>query len=261
MYEKKLKNVCVTGSGNGIGKAIAILLNEHGYNVACVDKNFNDAKKTIKQFKNKNTKSIAILADISMIDEISVMISKVVKAFGSLHIMINNAGVTRTSDIMGLNEDDWYWINNINSKGTFFCLQAAAKQMKLQKSGGRIINMSSIGGRGFVDVSNIIYAGSKGAIISLTKTAAQQLGKYSINVNAICPAPTFTDIVKKLIKTRALEQNKSEEEVLKHYMRDVPLGRFNEPNDIAEMVLFLSSHESQNISGQSFNVDGGLIPS
>ena len=71
MYEKKLKNVCVTGSGNGIGKAIAILLNEHGYNVACVDKNFNDAKKTIKQFKNKNTKSIAILADISMIDEIS----------------------------------------------------------------------------------------------------------------------------------------------------------------------------------------------
>ena len=121
--------------------------------------------------------------------------------------------------------------------------------------------MSSIGARGFVDVSNIIYAGSKGAIISLTKTAAQQLGKYSINVNAICPAPTFTDIVKKLIKTRALEQNKSEEEVLKHYMRDVPLGRFNEPNDIAEIVLFLSSNESQNISGQSFNVDGGLIPS
>ena len=80
-------------------------------------------------------------------------------------------------------------------------------------------------------------------------------------MNSICPAPTYTDIVEKLIKTRALEQNKSKEEIIKHYMRDVPLGRFNDPNDIAEMALFLSSERSKNISGQSFNVDGGLIPS
>ena len=112
-----------------------------------------------------------------------------------------------------------------------------------------------------VDVSNVIYAGSKGAIVSLTKTAAQQLGKYNINVNAICPAPTYTDIVEKLIKTRAYEQKKSKDEIIKHYMRDVPLGRFNDPEDIAELALFLSSDSSKNISGQSFNVDGGLIPS
>ena len=113
------------------------------------------------------------------------MIQQVVNNFGTLDIMINNAGVTRTSDIMDLNEQDWYWINNVNSKGTFFCLQAAAQQMKFQKSGGRIINMSSVGARGFVDVSNAIYAGSKGAIVSLTKTAAQQLGKYKIS-NSRC---------------------------------------------------------------------------
>ena len=257
----KLRNVCVTGSGNGIGKAIAIMLNKHGYNVACADLSLEDAKNTLNEFKNKDKKGIAILVDVTKLSQINKMIQQVVNNFGTLDIMINNAGVTRTSDIMDLNEQDWYWINNVNSKGTFFCLQAAAQQMKFQKSGGRIINMSSVGARGFVDVSNAIYAGSKGAIVSLTKTAAQQLGKYNINVNAICPAPTFTDIVEKLIKTRASEQKKSKEEIIKHYMRDVPLGRFNDPEDIAEMALFLSSDTSKNISGQSFNVDGGLIPS
>ncbi len=257
----KLKNVCITGSGNGIGKAIAILLNKHGFNVACADINLKDAQNTLNEFTNKHVKAIAILADVSKISEVTKMINGVVNCFGSLHIMINNAGVTRTSDILDLTEEDWYWINNVNSKGTFFCLQAASEQMKLQKSGGRIINMSSVGAKGFVDVSNAIYAGSKGALVSLTKTAAQQLGKYNINVNSICPAPTYTDIVKKLIDTRALEQNKSQNEILKYYMRDVPLGRFNEPADIAEMALFLSLESSKNISGQSFNVDGGLIPS
>ena len=259
--KEKLKNVCITGSGNGIGKAIAIMFNKHGYNVACADISLKDAHKTLSEFNNKDNKGIAILADISNMTDIKKMIKEVVSAFGSLHIMINNAGVTRTSDIMGLDENDWYWINNINSKGTFFCLQAAAEQMKFQKTGGRIINMSSVGARGFVDVSNVIYAASKGAIVSLTKTAAQQLGKHNINVNSICPSPTYTDIVEKLVKTRALEQNKSKEEIIKHYMRDVPLGRFNDPNDIAEMALFLSSERSKNISGQSFNIDGGLIPS
>ena len=257
----KLRNVCVTGSGNGIGKAIAIMLNKHGYNVACADLSLEDAKNTLNEFKNKDKKGIAILTDVTKVYQINKMIQQVVNNFGTLDIMINNAGVTRTSDIMDLNEQDWYWINNVNSKGTFFCLQAAAQQMKFQKSGGKIINISSVGARGFVDVSNVIYAGSKGAIVSLTKTAAQQLGKYNINVNAICPAPTYTDIVEKLIKVRASEQKKSKEEIIKYYMRDVPLGRFNEPEDIAKMALFLSSDSSKNISGQSFNVDGSLIPS
>ena len=142
--KRNLNNVCITGSGNGIGKAISVLLNKHGYNVACVDINLEDAKKTIYEFENKVARSVPISADISIISQIKKMIKEVVYSFGSLHIMINNAGVTRTSDIMKLKEQDWYWINNINSKGTFFCLQAAANQMKFQKTGGRIINISSV---------------------------------------------------------------------------------------------------------------------
>ena len=258
---KTFKNVCITGAGNGIGKAIAIAMSKEGYNVICADINFEEAKKTVEIISSNNGSGLAIKTDVTNILDIKDMVNKVVEQFGSLDIMVNNAGVTRTSSIMDLNEKDWDWIHNVNAKGTFFCLQTAAYQMIKQETGGRIINMASVGGKGFVDVSNAIYAASKGAVISLTKTAAQELGKYDITVNAICPGITHTNILSNIVKKRALEQDKSEEDIMKHYVRDIPLKRPNYPEDIAAMVVFLSSEGARNISGQSYNVDGGLIPS
>jgi NAD(P)-dependent dehydrogenase (short-subunit alcohol dehydrogenase family) len=258
---KTFKNVCITGAGNGIGKAIAITMSKEGYNVICADINFEEAKKTVEIISSNNGSGLAIKTDVTNILDIKDMVNKVVEQFGSLDIMVNNAGVTRTSSIMDLNEKDWDWIHNVNAKGTFFCLQTAAYQMIKQETGGRIINMASVGGKGFVDVSNAIYAASKGAVISLTKTAAQELGKYDITVNAICPGITHTNILSNIVKKRALEQDKSEEDIMKHYVRDIPLKRPNYPEDIAAMVVFLSSEGARNISGQSYNVDGGLIPS
>jgi NAD(P)-dependent dehydrogenase (short-subunit alcohol dehydrogenase family) len=258
---KTFKNVCITGAGNGIGKAIAIAMSKEGYNVICADINFEEAKKTVEIISSNNGSGLAIKTDVTNILDIKDMVNKVVEQFGSLDIMVNNAGVTRTSSIMDLNEKDWDWIHNVNAKGTFFCLQTAAYQMIKQETGGRIINMASVGGKGFVDVSNAIYSASKGAVISLTKTAAQELGKYDITVNAICPGITHTNILSNIVKKRALEQDKSEEDIMKHYVRDIPLKRPNYPEDIAAMVVFLSSEGARNISGQSYNVDGGLIPS
>ena len=258
---KTFKNVCITGAGNGIGKAIAIAMSKEGYNVICADINFEEAKKTVEIISSNNGSGLAIKTDVTNILDIKDMVNKVVEQFGSLDIMVNNAGVTRTSSIMDLNEKDWDWIHNVNAKGTFFCLQTAAYQMIKQETGGRIINMASVGCKGFVDVSNAIYAASKGAVISLTKTAAQELGKYDITVNAICPGITHTNILSNIVKKRALEQDKSEEDIMKHYVRDIPLKRPNYPEDIAAMVVFLSSEGARNISGQSYNVDGGLIPS
>lgn len=258
---KTFKNVCITGAGNGIGKAIAIAMSKEGYNVICADINFEEAKKTVEIISSNNGSGLALKTDVTNILDIKDMVNKVVEQFGSLDIMVNNAGVTRTSSIMDLNEKDWDWIHNVNAKGTFFCLQTAAYQMIKQETGGRIINMASVGGKGFVDVSNAIYAASKGAVISLTKTAAQELGKYDITVNAICPGITHTNILSNIVKKRALEQDKSEEDIMKHYVRDIPLKRPNYPEDIAAMVVFLSSEGARNISGQSYNVDGGLIPS
>ena len=259
--KKIFKNVCITGAGNGIGKAIAIAMSKEGYNVICADIDFEEAKKTVEIISSNNGSGLALKTDVTNILDIKDMVNKVVEQFGSLDILVNNAGVTRTSSILDLNEKDWDWINNVNAKGTFFCLQTAAYQMIKQETGGRIINMASVGGKGFVDVSNAIYAASKGAVISLTKTAAQELGKYDITVNAICPGITHTNILSNIVKKRALEQDKSEEDIMKHYVRDIPLKRPNYPEDIAAMVVFLSSEGARNISGQSYNVDGGLIPS
>ena len=259
--KKVFKNACVTGAGNGIGRSIAISLNKEGYNVVCADIDLKALNETLKQMPNKKCLKIKIKCNVSILKDIDKMITKTIKEFGSLDIMVNNAGVTKSLSLFDLDETHWHWMNDVNSKGTFFCLQKAAKQMIVQGKGGRIINMSSVGAKGFVDVSNTIYAATKGAILSMTKTASQELGKYNINVNSICPSPTYTDIVKKLVKKRAKEQNKSEKQVMDYYMRDVPLGRFNDPIDIASMVLFLSSGGARNITGQSFNVDGGLIPS
>ena len=258
---KVYKNVCITGAGNGIGRAIAIAMSNEGYNVICADIDLQQANKTLEIILNNNGFGISVETDVTKNSDIQKMINKTVNEYGTLDILVNNAGVTRTSNLMDLTEKDWDWIHNVNAKGTFFCLQEAARQMIKQNKGGRIINMASVGGKGFVDVSNAIYAASKGAVISLTKTAAQELAKYEITVNSICPGITHTNFLSNIVKKRALEQNKSEEEIMKHYVRDIPLQRPNNPEDIASMVVFLSSKGARNISGQSYNVDGGLIPS
>ena len=259
--EKVFKNICITGAGNGIGRAIAIAMSKEGYNVVCADIDLNQANETLEIILNNNGNGLSIEMDVTNSSDIKKMMKDTVVKYGSLDILVNNAGVTRTSKIMDLTEDDWDWIHNVNAKGTFFCLQAAAKQMIKQNNGGRIINMASVGGKGFVDVSNAIYAASKGAVISLTKTAAQELAKHEITVNSICPGITYTNILSDIVKKRSLEQNKSEEDIMKHYVRDIPLQRPNYPEDIAAMVVFLSSSGARNITGQSYNVDGGLIPS
>ncbi len=258
ILDNQNKTVCITGAGGGIGRSIAIEMNKAGYNVACADINLDGLNETLKLL---NKKAIALKTDVTNLEAIRKMIHEVIKTFNSLDVMVNNAGVTRAAKIEDLNEKDWNWIFDVNAKGTFFCLQEAAKQMIKQKTGGRIINMSSNGAKGFVDVSNAIYAASKGAVLSMTKTAAQQLGKYGITVNSICPGVTLTDILQKIIATRAKEQNKTREEVLKHYLRDVPTGQANHPREIALMVKFLSSEGGRNISGQSYNIDGGVVPS
>jgi NAD(P)-dependent dehydrogenase (short-subunit alcohol dehydrogenase family) len=147
----------------------------------------------------------------------------------------------------------------------FFCLQRAAREMIKQfekdGSGGRIINMASISGRGYAGASNAAYAASKGAVIALTKMAAQQLGRYNINVNAICPGVTRTELGARNAVGRAAERGISVEQLMAEQENGIPIGRANTPDDIAAMALFLASPGARNITGQSYNVDGGLVPS
>jgi NAD(P)-dependent dehydrogenase (short-subunit alcohol dehydrogenase family) len=251
--------VLVTGAGQGIGKACALAMAKAGADVAAVDINGESVKETAAAVAGLGRRSLALRADLGSVAEIDRMVGETIGAFGRIDTLVNNAGVTRRADIMDLTEDDWDRIYRVNAKGVFFCLQRVARDMIARRS-GRIINIASIAGKGYLGTSNAIYAASKGAVISLTKTAAQQLGPYNINVNAVCPGIVRTAMWREINRVLAEKEGRSPEEVEADKLETVPIRRANEPEDIADMVVFLASPRSRNVSGQAFNVDGGLVP-
>ena len=257
----KNKTAIVTGGGVGIGAAAALALAEAGAKVAVADIDAAAAEATASRIAGAGGTAIAVAADCGDVAQIQSMVDRTVDAFGRLDIILNNAGVTRRADIIDLTEADWDRIHRVNAKGVFFCLKTAAAQMIKQGSGGRIINIASIAGRGYAGTSNAAYAASKGAVISLTYTAAQQLARHDINVNAVCPGVTETALSRANLTVRAEQEGISVEEMTRRRAAMIPIGRPNDPEDIAAMVVFLASPASRNITGQAYNVDGGIVTS
>src|SRR3954451_15640607 len=255
------KIVLVTGAGSGIGRAIALAMAENGATVGAADIDAAAAERTASEAAAKTQGAIAIEADCGDLASIDRMVACAVAEFGRIDVIVNNAGVTRYAYIMDLTEADWDRIHRVNAKGVFFCLQRAAREMIKQGDGGRIINIASISGRGYPGASNAAYAASKGAVISLTWMAAQQLGRHNINVNAICPGVTRTELGARNAVARAAERGISVEELQAEAEARIPIGRANQPEDIAAMAVFLASPAARNITGQAYNVDGGLVPS
>ena len=252
------KVAIVTGAGHGIGSATALALAEAGAHVACVDLDEGAARDTSAGVGGLGRKSLFLKADVGDLASIDAMVRRVMDTFGQIDVLVNNAGVTRRAYIMDLTEADWDRIMRVNGKGVFFCLQRVAREM-IPHRRGTIINIASIAGKGFVGTSNAIYAASKGAVISLTRIAALQLAQHDINVNAICPGTTVTALSQDNLKVRAQEHGISVEEMEKRRNANIPLGRPNEPWDVAALAVFLASSGARNITGQSFNVDGGVI--
>ena len=234
------------------------LANE-GTSVVATDINGRLVEQTSIDIRELGYEAIAVEADIGDIEDINRVVDEALNAFGHIDILVNNAGVTRYADIMDLTVEDWDRIHRVNARGVFFCLQRVAREMINGGQGGRIINIASIAGKGYSGTSNAAYAASKGAVLAMTHIAAHQLGGYDINVNAICPGITRTAMSQASIVQRSEDLGIPLDELEEQRNAIIPIGRANEPEDIADMAAFLAGPGSRNITGQSFNVDGGLV--
>ena len=234
------------------------LANE-GASVVATDINGKLVEQTSIDIRELGHEAISIEADIGDIDDINRVVDEALNAFDRIDILVNNAAVTRHAGIMDLTVEDWDRMHRVNARGTFFCLQRVAREMINRSHEGRIINIASIAAKGYSGTSNAAYAASKGAVLVMTQVAAHQLGGYDINVNAICPGPTRTKMYQATAVQRSQNFGIPLDELEEQRNALIPTGRMSEPEDIADMAAFLAGPGSRNITGQAFNVNGGLV--
>jgi len=252
------KVALVTGAGRGIGRAMAVRLAQEGAHVVTADIDTRLAEETAAQVTALGRNRLALQVDVSRRADIERMVQRSVEALGRIDILMNNAGVLRIQEVLDITEADWDFVCNVNLKGAFFVMQAVARQMIQQGSGGKIVNTASISGKQ-PEPYFLHYGVSKAGVISMTKSAAVAFGPHHINVNAVCPGTTVTDMSMMAMHARAERNQVSVEEEVQRRIAALPTGRRNQPEDIAAMAVFLASADADNITGQAYNVDGGAV--
>ncbi len=244
----KDKVAIVTGSGRGIGEGIVMRFVEEGAKVIVNDVNEADANNVVNQVKAKGGQAIAVLGSVAERSVVEKMVDMAVKEFGTLDIIVNNAGITRDAILHKMTDDQWNAVITVNLTGVFYGIQCAARYMR-EKQSGKIINISSTSALG--NAGQLNYSATKAGVIGMTKTAAKELGPKNVNVNAIAPGMIWTDMMKNMPS----ESIKQMDAMLPYI---VPLNRKGSPRDIANLALFLASDESSFITGQVIFCDGGM---
>ena len=241
------KVALITGASRGIGRATALELAKAGAKIVInYAGNAAAAQEVLKAIQDMGGQAIAVQANIAVAAEVDELIQKTVTAFGSIDILVNNAGITRDALLMRMKEADWDAVLDTNLKGVFLCTKAVSKLMLKQRS-GRIINMTSVVGL-TGNASQANYAAAKAGVVGFTKSMAKELGSRGITVNAVAPGYIATDMTEVL-----------PDSVKEQMTSTIPLGRPGTPNDVAKAVLFLCSDAAAYITGQTLNVDGGMV--
>ena len=234
----------VTGGGAGIGEATCLRFAQEGAKVVVADVDMAAAQKVADHIKDKGGQAIPFKVDVRVMAEVTNMVGAAIKGFGTLDIIVNNAGINRDAIAKRMTEEQWNLVLDVNLKGTFLCCQAASVPM-MEKKYGRIINTSSIGSLGNIGQAN--YSASKAGVIGLTKTLALELAKYNINVNCVAPGATMTQMTAGIPPDIAAK-----------FKEGIPLKRFADPAEIASAHVFFASEEASYITGQVLFVDGGI---
>jgi meso-butanediol dehydrogenase/(S,S)-butanediol dehydrogenase/diacetyl reductase len=271
------KTAIVTGAGRGIGKAVALRLAREGANIVVADINPKTAEQTAEEIQRLNRRALACQIDVANVAEIQPIIDHTVAVFERIDILVNAAGVAQTGLFLELTEQQWDHVLDTNLKSTTFIIQAVARQMIRQipekanttgdkdssplgntlQSNGKIVNFSSISGR-HGRAEQIPYAASKAAIISITQSAALAFARYNINVNAVCPGVVPTPMWEQIDQDRGRISGLAPGESIKSFIERIPLKRPGSTEDVAVAVAFLCSPDSDYMTGQTLNVDGGF---
>lgn len=260
--------LAITGAGQGIGRGLALAFARQGARAVVVsDINEQAAAKVADEVRSLGGQALAVGADVTRAADCAALVAQTVQAFGRLDVMVCNAGIMQLRPLLELEAEDWDRMLAVNVKGSFLTLQSAARQMLTQppltagRPRGKIITMASIAGRsGAGPIAALIapYRASKAALISLTQSAAITLAPH-ITVNAICPGLVETDMWKQMDRDWTALQGIEAGEAWKQRTATIPMGRPQQPEDVANLALFLASPASDYMTGQSINIDGGLM--
>jgi D-sorbitol dehydrogenase (acceptor) len=256
----KDKVAIVTGGGSGIGHGICLRFGEEGAAVVVADLNKENADKVAEEIKGAGGKAFGFQVDVRKQDQVQQMVDAAVKEFGQLNILVNNAGMGKIIPFFETTEADWDLMFDVNCKGLLWASQAAAKQMIKQGKGGKIVNLASQAGRRG-EALVLAYCASKACVISMNQSIALALAEHKINVNAISPGivdtPFWVEVDKQFAKLLGWKVG----EPKRKFTAGIPLGRIEQPEDVAGAAVFLASSDSDYMTQQCINVDGGNWPS
>jgi len=248
----KDKVAIITGAASGIGRATAILFAREGAKVTVVDIDAEKGQDTVDLIRKEGGEAVFVQADLTKSEDAKKAVQETVKAFGTVDILHNNAGIWRWGTVVDTSEEDWDKVIAVNLKSYFLMSKYAIPEM-LKAGGGCIINTASIGGLGGVENASA-YAASKGGVVMLTKSMARDFGPRNIRVNCVCPGTTETPMLHKIW----VDEHGNIERARQEYIKNRPLHRIGTPEDIAYAALYLASEESRFVTGITLIVDGGV---
>jgi NAD(P)-dependent dehydrogenase (short-subunit alcohol dehydrogenase family) len=248
----------VTGAGQGIGRAIALRLARDLMQVVVVDMQAGRAQTVAAEIEAAGGRALALAADVTAAADRQRMLDAALAAFGRLDVLVNNAGIMRVALPLDVTEEHWDVVMDVNARAVYFCCQVALKHMIGRRS-GRIVNIASAAGKASSTIQHPVYNVSKAAVIAMTKTFAMACARDGVRVNAICPGVVATPMQEVVDQEFARVTGSTPEAIRAERVARIPLGRVEQPEEVADVVAFLAGPDSRYMTGQAINVTGGTI--